>query len=1050
MLANRNLEHTLLTAGLIYLLPLSVSAQIAIDGSTATTLTRDGDRITIDDGDRSGGNLFHSFRDFSVPTGGEAFFNNAADVTNIFSRVTGGNISNIDGLIRANNTNLFLINPAGIIFGEGARLNIGGSFYGSTADSILFEEGEFSATDLDNPPLLTINAPIGLNFRDNPGTIVNNSVSNENGSLFVSPGATFALLGGEINFTGGIINAGGANIELGGLAESGIISLDENLKPSFPNNVARANISFTESARVNVAGNNGGSITVNANNIELTEASRLVVGIATNSGSQTTQAGDLKLEATGDITLDNASEISNKINPDAVGNAGKIIIDTNNLNLNNRSQLIAQIDGTGDTGNIEINATGDLILNQSSIFNQVNASGVGNAGDILINANSFEAQGDPQNRSFLISKTAGRGNAGNINLDIEGAINFETSTIFSQVQGDGIGRSGDIIVNAGSITLKNNSLWQASTDAQGDAGNITIDVAGDINLDSNNLILSQVLSGAVGDAGDIKITAGGSLNAINTFIIADSKDRGSSGDITIDVADKIILQGKQPDGVNVFPSAIVTGLDEARTNDANRDFISAGQGKAGNINISARELIVKDIASLSSSTEDATIGDAGNIIVNVDKLSITDNGSIGSFTENITEGSFDAGSININARIVELLRGGKLITVTDGDGSAGNINLNVTEKIVIDGSGEPSVTSNLVARDEPFLQELQGQTGLFANTSERATGNGGNIRIGVGEITPEGDGFIFNITQPTQEVSVINEGVITADSQGTGSGGQIFLRAQDLTLDNQGQILAITSFPQDENTATLSGEITLRIDDKITLRNNSLISAQALNGADGGNVDIQARFMMAYPSSGNGSDIIASAQGTGRGGNIDIQVEEIFNLAERKAIDNNSTNDIDASSEFGFDGNVSIQTPDVHSIKSVVELSPNLVEQNDSFAQVCDVASNAKASRFVIKGRGGMPPQPTEAFTADSILNDEESTDIESHNNELNKALETQYPPIATDRGDIYPARGVIIQEDGIVTLTTYPVDNNSQRNLVASGNCKTSYEKGSLKTNRK
>ncbi|MGB6296976.1 MAG: filamentous hemagglutinin N-terminal domain-containing protein, partial [Rivularia sp. (in: cyanobacteria)] len=212
-----------LISGLVALgVILPAPAQITSDGTTNTKVNQNANNFNILNGIQKGNNLFHSFDKFSIKKGGEATFNNSTDVVNIINRVTGGNISNINGLIKANGSaNLFLINPAGIVFGENARLNIGGSFFGSTAESILFEDGfEFRAVNPQQKPLLTISVPVGLQMGKNPGAIeVNGSGHNliaqdATASPYINLGSAnflqvnenqiLALVGGDIQLNGAI------------------------------------------------------------------------------------------------------------------------------------------------------------------------------------------------------------------------------------------------------------------------------------------------------------------------------------------------------------------------------------------------------------------------------------------------------------------------------------------------------------------------------------------------------------------------------------------------------------------------------------------------------------------------------------------------------------------------------------------------------------------------------------------------------------------------------------------------------------------------------
>ncbi|ELR99898.1 filamentous hemagglutinin N-terminal domain-containing protein, partial [Gloeocapsa sp. PCC 73106] len=166
-----------------------VVAQIAPDntlGDENSRVENRGNRDIINGGATRGENLFHSFREFNVEAGRGAYFENPAAIRNILSRVTGNNLSNIQGVLGVlGNANLFLINPNGIIFGPNARLDMNGSFFGSSANSIVFSNFEFSTINPEAPPLLTINLPMGLTFRERAERIIA-----RNSRLAVQPGQT--------------------------------------------------------------------------------------------------------------------------------------------------------------------------------------------------------------------------------------------------------------------------------------------------------------------------------------------------------------------------------------------------------------------------------------------------------------------------------------------------------------------------------------------------------------------------------------------------------------------------------------------------------------------------------------------------------------------------------------------------------------------------------------------------------------------------------------------------------------------------------------------
>ena len=362
-----------------FALPMTkVIAQLIPDNTlgTESSVVTSVDELNdeINGGATRGSNLFHSFAEFNVGEGRGVDFVNPAGVNNIITRVTGNNVSNILGRLGVLGTaNLFLINPNGIIFGEDARLDIGGSFYGSTADSVLFPDNvEFSATN-PQAPLLTINVPIGLGLGNNPGTIINRSVVRDSTGdvvgLEVSSGETLSLVGGNINFEAGQATARGGRIELGGLSSAGTVTLNDNGSLSFPEDVERADVTLSNAADIDVRGIGGGSVTINARNVTIEAgdlgSSQIRAGITADSTSANAQAGDIAINATNNIAVDD-SLIFNQVDSGAIGNAGRINITTGSLSLVNSSQIDASTFGAGNAGEINIDASDNVSISSES------------------------------------------------------------------------------------------------------------------------------------------------------------------------------------------------------------------------------------------------------------------------------------------------------------------------------------------------------------------------------------------------------------------------------------------------------------------------------------------------------------------------------------------------------------------------------------------------------------------------------------------------------------------------------------------------------------
>ena len=869
-----------------------ILAQVTSDGTVNTQVNLQENISEITGGEARGSNLFHSFQDFSVPTGNEAFFNNAESISNIFSRVTGGNISNIDGLIRANGSaSLFLINPAGIVFGENARLDIGGSFFGSTADSILFNDGEFSATDLDNP-LLTINAPIGLNFRDNPGDITvrgdgqgvrtTTDLIDTEDALRVGSEATFALLGGNLNLEGATIRTAGGRIELGsieGNQQVNLTSIDETFNFDYQGVENFRDIQLSQTAAVDASGLGAGEIKVQGKNITLVDDSSITnTTLGSESGGSLEVNASETLELIGGTTVKENTIISTAISARVrARNGSNLTLNANNLSIKEGAFISTSVFGEGNGGNLNINASNSIDLSGTTVKEDliipttieafVAQEATGNAGNTEINTNSLTLS----NGAVLNATSSGQGNAGNVTINATDSIVIEGNdpnpltnvAINTGVSGENaLGNAGNIEITTNFLSVNNGIGLFTNNDANGRAGNITIDATEDVSFANNSQLFVIGAPGGSIDlsAKNLSITSGSSLFA-GTFGETGSAE-AQSRDITINLAEDLIL-----DGLESNDSTSITNS-------------SFGTGNPGNINISARNITFQNGGNINNFSQEQEVVRIGDVTLNAtgdivfDGIRSSNRSGISNFIPENTSGSI--GAINVTAQNLTLTNGAQISSQVSGTGDSGNINLDVANSIKIDGFSDIST--------DDLSGTLASQ--ILSGINSTGNGNAGTININ------------------TQNLELSRNGSIEADVFGIGNGGDINLNAERITIGQQGSTNTLPSRIAAETFGNAEGN-----------GGNITIDTGSLFISDGGSIDVDIN------------------RGVGNGGNIKINARDTVSV-EGSGIfrDNPEFSSRITATTFDSDGNagdIEINTANL-SVADTAFVSANIFPSLDS------------------------------------------------------------------------------------------------------------------------
>lgn len=763
------------------------SAQIVTDGSMGIGTSLQGPRYTIQEqfGTRVGDNLFHSFHIFNLSANESALFTGSNDIHNVVSRVTGGEPSQLFGSLRSNvgNADFYFINPAGVVFGERAKVDVPGSFYLSTAKELVFADGAVFSSDLQQASTLTVAAPSSFGFLGENAA----AVTFQNTNAHIKTGGDVQIIAGDLDITDSRLR----------------ITADETRIHTVGTQAGSIAIDASKEALLNAS--NQGTLNIHNSELKLEEPSpsslAIVAGQVVLSQSEMVinNIGDAQNETALFISANDVDMFNSRISVQAkgTGSSGNIDIHADNLSMtateNNRSEITVESrPGAGDAGDIIITLSEALSMKENSFIRSATA-GSGRGADIKILADRITIDtADSQASAAINTFTGGAVKGGNIELDVTNAVSLiGNSQLNASTLGDG--DAGDIIVNAGSMLIEetqsfenfqdenDSEIRQADTRVgiqslsgqesdlsirpQGGSGNITLNITGNLELRNGATIASVTIGD--GDAGNITITA-------DNLLLGSGPKRGGNviGSNTL---------GNEATGNAASINILLSGMLEMRGN----SFIttlSGSRGNAGNINIHAHDVAILGNGGISRS-------------------------GIASSTEALNS-TGSAGDINISAINSIVLQAGATVTSeTRNSGDAGNINM----------SGQ-----SLFVKGDPNRRETKINTSSKSNHPQ--AGDAGNVILDI-----------------AGDISFIGSSEITTESESAGNAGNIIISAHNLTLRGS----ELESKSEGENgVAGLAGDITINLTGDLNISDGGSVASGSFNGGDAGDINITAENLV--------------------------------------------------------------------------------------------------------------------------------------------------------------------------------------------------------------